>query len=415
MSELIAGNILQEQKTLAGSRQLTSEQSHHYRIWQDSTSPYSHKVMTYMHYKGIPYKRMQVTLDTYTKEIPSLVGQTIIPVILTPDDRVMQDSTPIMQWFETQYPANAAIPQDRRLAFIMWLLEEFGDEYMPRIHMHTRWGNEQNRQTISHRIARGLSFASAELTAQALAPMLLERQSGFDLHLGLQGDGIRDNMERQIADLLAILEEHFTHFQFLLGFKPSLADFSLYGSLHTHLFNDPQSNQIMEVGAPRTCRWMDTINDFGDSRGCVGQTEFGDWLNLDDYPDSALPASLAALLAFVGKTYIPFAKACAVAGGQKEKTFSADIYGLSACFSTHQYRVWSFEQLQLHYQQLQGQDKTDIDKVLTKANILSELTRGDIVHNGLFDGFTPPFVKDGVADARLKHIRDRQHTAVDNT
>lgn len=403
MAKPIPANIKQEQKTLKDSRELQPGQENFYRIWQSYASPYSHKVMTYMNYKGIPYKRMEADLNANMSEIPRLVGQSIIPVILTPDEQVMQDSTPIVKYFEKQYPDKPAIPEDERLEFIMWLLEEFSDEYMPRIHMHTRWGNEQNRHTISHRIARGVAFGSPSAKVSDMAKYLLSRQSGFDKHLGLADDSVRGNMDQQILDLLAILEEHFTHHQFLLGFKPSLADFSLYGPLRIHLFNDPQSNEIMEVNAPRTCRWMDTISELGDTRGCAGQTEFGQWINLDE----GMPESLQALLAFVGKTYIPFAKACAIAGKDRSKNFTATVYGVEATFSVHQYRVWSFEQLQLKYQSLTSGIKDYIDTALTKAEIMPTFMEGEIIHNALYDGFTPPFIVDGVADARAKHLKSK--------
>lgn len=407
MSEVIPANILREQKTLADARELKPGEESLYRIWQSYPSPYSYKVMTYMNYKGIPYKRMEANMDIYMGEIPALVGQPIIPVILTPDEQVMQDSTPIIEWFESQYKEKPAIPEDPRLAFIMWLLEEFADEYMPRIHMHTRWGNEQNRQTLSHRLARFMAFGKSDVESADLAGFLLERQSGFDKHLGIGSDAIRSNLDQQLLDFLAILEDHFKHFQFLLGFTPSFADFALFGPLRMHLFNDPQSNEIMEINAPRTCRWMDTIADLGDTRGCAGQVEFGDWIDLSQ----GLPETLAKLLSFVGKTYIPFAKACAVAGGNKEKSFEAKVDGQVATFATHQYRVWSFEQLQLRYQALNGDDKNFIDAILTEATVLPAMMEGEVIHNGLFDGFTPPFVKDGVSDARVKHMKEKAAAA----
>lgn len=403
MSKPIPANILREQQTLADARELKPGQENFYRIWQDYTSPYSHKVMTYMNYKGVPYKRMPLNWDIYSGEIVELVGQSIIPVILTPDNQVMQDSTPILEWFESEFTDKSAIPKDDRLQFLMWLLEEFADEYMPRVHMHTRWGNEQNRNTMSHRIARGMSFAKADVQAKDIAPFLLDRQSGFDKHMGLAGDSVRKNMDQQILDLLAILEEHFKYYQFLLGFKPSLADFSLYGPLRIHLFNDPQSNETMEVNAPRTCRWMDTIAELGDTRGCVGQTEFGDWIDLD----KGLPASLANLLAFVGNTYIPFAKACALASKNKENLFTAEIFGEEATFSTHQYRVWSFEQLQLRYQKISDEARDSLDTILIAAEIMPTFMDAEVVHSNLFDGFTPPFVKDGVCDARVKYMKEK--------
>ncbi len=405
MSRKIPANILREQKTLFDSRQLKPGQESFYRIWQDYASPYSHKVMSYMNYKGIPYKRMQTTLEVYMGEIVELVGQSIIPVLLTPDEQIMQDSTAILEWFEKEYNFNSAIPEDEMLAYLMWLLEEFADEYMPRMYMHTRWGNEQNRRTISHRIARGFSFGNSEVSPGDIAPMLLERQSGFCQYLGLTGDSAQKSMDRQILELLSILEEHFKDYQFLLGFKPSLADFSFYGPLRIHLFNDPQSNEIMEINAPRTCRWMDTISEFGDSRGCVGQTEFGDWIDLHN----GLPHTLEHLLRFIGKTYIPFAHACAIVSGEKKKYYGVNVDGVMATFSTHQYRVWSFEQLQLRFQALSDISKETIGKLLPESEIPRVMLQ-EVIHNGLYDGFTPPFIKNGVCDARVRHLKEKENS-----
>jgi len=403
MNKTVPANIQQEQKSMSSSRQLNAGEENHYRIWQAYGSPYSQKVMSYMNYKGIPYKRMEVNMKVMTDDITKLVGQSIVPVILTPDEQVMQDSTPILQYFETTYPEKPTIPDDPRLEMIMWLVEEFADEYMPRLHMHTRWGNEQNNRTLGHRLARGFTYGDPQMTPQMLAGTISARQDGFNKHLGLGDESIKPNIDEQILDLLAILERHFLHFQFLLGFKPSMADFALYGPLKAHIFNDPQSNEIIEINAPRTCRWLDTIMDLGDTRGCAGQTEFGEWIDLDD----GLPKSLEELLEFIGNTYIPFAKACAIAGKDRNKTFTATVYGAEATFSVHQYRVWSFEQLQLKYENLDGSDKLFIDEIFANAAILPTLMKGEIVHNGLFDGFSPPFIKDGIADARAKHLKEK--------
>ena len=203
---------------------------------------------------------------------------------------------------------------------------------------------------------------------------------------------------------IQILEEHFVHYQFLLGFKPSLADFALYGPLKVHLYEDPQSNEIMELNAPRTCRWLRTIMDFGDTRGCAGQTEFGDWMDLEH----SVPASLEKLLVFIAKTYIPLAKACAIAGKDRSKSFTATVYGEEASFSVHQYRVWSFEQLQGKFLNLRNKDKQFIESVFISTGIQPTFMQGEIIHNALFDGFTPPFIKNGVADARALYLKTKK-------
>tara|TARA_B110000093_G_scaffold162128_1_gene183945 strand:- start:19 stop:171 length:153 start_codon:yes stop_codon:yes gene_type:complete len=45
--------------------------------------------------------------------------------------------------------------------------------------------------------------------------------------------------------------------------------------------------------------------------------------------------------------------------------------------------------------------------MLTEASVFPAMMDGEIIHNGLFDGFTPPFVKNGVSDARVKHLKEK--------
>lgn len=402
MSDVSGKNQCKEIQAHEKSQQLGPGQEGYFRIWQDRASPFSYKVMAYMNYKDIPYKRIQANAQATMQGIPKLVGQPIIPVVLTPEEEVLQDSTPIIEWFEQRYVDRAVLPQDQRLACFMWLLEDFADEYMPRIHMHTRWGNEQNRRAVSHRIARGQCYAMPQLDLSQVAAMVVARQPGFDKHLGLT-DAVRGNMDEQVLELLSILEAHFLDYQFLLGFRPSLADFALYGSLFVHLYNDPNSRETMEVHGPRTCAWLETIHDFGDTRGCAGQTEFGDWLILDE----GIPETLQRLLGFTAKTYVPFARACAQASQAGEKRFEAEVYGMTASFSTHHYRAWSFEQVQKRYAALEGAAKTFVDEVFSQCGVLPELMEDGIAHCDLFDGFTPPVIKDGVSDARVRHMKSK--------
>ncbi len=394
--------IIREQKNLLKSQTLQANEDKHYRVLQCFSSPYSQKLLAYLHYKEIPYKRVEANLDGHMEEIPKLVGQVIVPVMIAPDKQVLQDTTPIMEHFEQSYSHKRAIPDHERLAFIMWLIEEFADEYLPRVIMHTRWNNDLNRSAISHRIARGLSFAKVE-TAQQLAPMVLQRQSGIGQYLDIIRETQQKSIDQQILDLLAILEEHFESHQFILGDRPSLADFALYGPLRAHIFNDPASSETMEVYGSHTCNWLDTIANFGDTRGCVGQTEFGAWMSLNQ----DLPPSLQKLLVFISKTYLPIAISNAKAVANKDKTYTTQVYGEQITPRSHQYRAWSLEQLQNRYLALSKDSSAAITKDLNDTGILPIFMEQGILHCDLFDGFTPPFIKDGICDARVKYLGER--------
>jgi glutathione S-transferase len=227
MNDSIPANIAREAKRHAESKELKAGERQFYRIWQSGASPYSQKVMAFMNYKGIPYKKVLSNMEEI-EWLKKSVGQSIVPVMMSPSGEMMQDSSPIMTLLEARFPEVPTIPEDPRLAFLMWLIEEFSDEYILRLIVHTRWGTEENRAAGSHRIARTVTYGIPHIDTQKLAPVVRQRQLGFDPHLGLSDD-VRANMDQQLSDLLGILEVHFRHYQFLLGFRPTMADFAVYG------------------------------------------------------------------------------------------------------------------------------------------------------------------------------------------
>ncbi|MEH6344792.1 MAG: glutathione S-transferase family protein [Bermanella sp.] len=401
-------NLLREALEVEEALNLNDQQKDCFRLWCDVNSPYSCKLRTYLNYKAIPYKRMRINLKTYYNIIPEKVGMSIMPVMLTPKGEVLQDTTPIIEELEKTHSHNACIPPDPRLAFINWLLEDFSDEYLTRFSMHYRWGNDISRYTLSHRLGRSMSYGDVNMHASKVAPMVLSRQSGFDKPLGLTTDEARESLDKQLIDLLSILDEHFCQYQFLLGDKPCVADFAMYGHLCAHMLQDPYSAEIMEQFGSRTCNWIDTISEFGDNRGFVGQTEFGGWINLDE----GVPQPLKQLLSFVAKTYIPFATGTALATHEKRKDFKANIYGLETNFKTFQYRAWSFENVQNHFLKLDKSEKSFVDSLLTETQVQPSMMGNGVLHCTLFDGFTPPYIKNGIADARIAYLNEKNKTKI---
>ena len=404
----LRNNLLREEKAIKLDQTLLDHEPHLYRLWCDPNSPYSCKLRTYMNYKEIPYKRVRINLHGYYNSIVKKVGMSIMPIIETPDNQVMQDTTPIIEEFESTFKSRSCIPDDNRLKFIMWLMEDFGDEYLPRFSMHYRWGNKQSRNTLSHRLGRSMSYGDLNMSAPKMAPIILSRQSAFDSHLGLSSDKVRKSLDLQLIDFLGLLESHFESYQFLLGDRPSVADFAIYGHLHAHLFNDPYSAELMEVHGPQTCNWLDTISEFGDTRGNIGQSLFGGWIDLD----SDNIESLSSIITYISKTYIPFMSANALASTLGEKHFTTEIYSEKTEFSTFQYRAWSFENLQKRYETTQTEPKDWLNKFLTSCHILPGMMENGILHNTLFDGFSPPYVKNGVADARIQHLKNKKKASL---
>ena len=67
----------------------------------------------------------------------------------------------------------------------------------------------------------------------------------------------------------------------------------------------------------------------------------------------------------------------------KDKTFEAEVYGVTATFSTHHYRAWSFEQVQRRYAALSDDNKNFVDNILIANKVQPALTADGIYHSDL--------------------------------
>jgi glutathione S-transferase len=105
--------------------------SEEYRIFGSELSPYSVKVRSYFRYKKIPHE--WVIRNTQSEEeFQRFARLPLVPLVVTPDGRGIQDSTPIIEHFETLYPEPSIHPGDPATAFLSALIEEYADE----------WGNK---------------------------------------------------------------------------------------------------------------------------------------------------------------------------------------------------------------------------------------------------------------------------------
>ncbi|TQF12501.1 glutathione S-transferase domain-containing protein [Myxococcus llanfairpwllgwyngyllgogerychwyrndrobwllllantysiliogogogochensis] len=66
-------------------------------------------------------------------------------------------------------------------------------------------------------------------------------------------------IEASYEGLLAELSRHFEHNDFLLGDRPSMGDFGLFGPLYAHQYRDPKSGEHLRRVAPRVAQWVERM------------------------------------------------------------------------------------------------------------------------------------------------------------
>ena len=117
----------------------------------------------------------------------------------------------------------------------------------------------------------------------------------------------RPVIEESYRRLLLLLDAHLERSRFVLGGRPGAADFGLYGQLTQLAGFDPTPLAIALETTPRVVAWVETTDDLS---GLEPRDE--DWVDRNAVPDT-----LRALLAEVGRVYTPFllANAEAIARG----------------------------------------------------------------------------------------------------
>ncbi|MDE2378269.1 glutathione S-transferase [Bradyrhizobium sp.] len=223
-----------------------------YRIFGAEMSPYSVKVRSYFRYKAIPHRWVlrnaasQAEYEKYAK-LP------IIPLVVTPDGKSTQDSTPIMDQMETLFPEPSVHPPGA-LGFISALIEEFGDEWGNKWMFHFRWAREVDQRASAGRIARMRAPKTAEADFENIADQVRTRMVDRVWFVG-SNDVTASQIETGFFEMLALLEAHLSDRPYLFGGQPAFGDFGLWGQLY-ELWTDPTAGALIEGNAPRVLDWI---------------------------------------------------------------------------------------------------------------------------------------------------------------
>jgi hypothetical protein len=124
-----------------------------------------------------------------------------------------------------------------------------------------------------------------------LGKKISARFRGVMPKLGLTKE-ICESVEQRHELLLSLLEEHFNEHAYILGEKPSLADFSLYGPLYAHIYHDPEPRKLLEEQAPNVVAWIERLSSDVESKG--------EWLENDE-----VPSAIQKILQIIMEDQIP--------------------------------------------------------------------------------------------------------------
>ena len=326
-----------------------------YRIFGSELSPYSVKVRSYFRYKKIPHEWV-IRNTTNQAEFQSHAKLPLIPLVVAPDGQSFQDSTPIIEHFETLYPEPAIQPADSVLAFLSALVEEYGDEWGNKPMFHYRWFYPPDQDSAAARLARSMIPDLPEDQVEAAAATVKGRMVPRLAFVGSSAE-TREQIEGSLRRQLAILEAHLERRRYIFGGRPVLGDFGLFAQLH-QCSTDPTPGAIIRSTAPRVLEWIERMLDPD------GAGEIESWGALE-------PTLLPLLREEVGRIFFPWSIANAGALGEGKKEFSLTLDGKPYKQETQKYHAKSLAALRARYAKVK--DQRALDPILERTGCLTPL------------------------------------------
>ncbi len=266
----------------------------------------SAKVRSYMHKQGIPFAELPPGNPRYGKNIIPVVKRNIMPVLETPDGTIIQDTADIIDFFEHGAGAGdkklpiSITPENGLIKSLTHFFDMCFYDPLLRPVLHYRWSYpEDNFEYIKNEIA--VTFLPPNANDQmkdGVSKWALDISSSW-----LKGVGVTEEsmpkVEASYEELLQLLVDHFRVYPFILGGKPTYADYGLMAALYPHLNRDPYPAKMMRQKAPEVARWVERMN--GASQYLWGYTDSSD----DLIAENAIPDTLKKLMGYFAEEYLP--------------------------------------------------------------------------------------------------------------
>ncbi|MEM9200458.1 MAG: glutathione S-transferase N-terminal domain-containing protein [Actinomycetota bacterium] len=279
-------------------------------------SYFTRKVTGYLDFTDRPY-RLEPCPPNLHPEAEAAGWTGGIPVVTDPTGEFMWDSTTIIEHLDIRTdPARHVLPDDPTLRFLVYLLDDFSDEWFYRPAVGSRWNDAANTEAAGWQITEELSTIIG-LPGGLMRPNIVATMKGNCPKLGVVDGSIDAWMDEVVRPWFDALEGHLGS-GYLFGDRPSLADFAVYGANVAHFVGDPVCRDLVDEHSPAAVEHTHRLT-------MPQRQVFGDWT--ESTPDSLIP-----VLAEMGRHYLPWVTTATIDGAAPVTIGSHDIEIRSSAF-----------------------------------------------------------------------------------
>ena len=320
-------------------------------------SPYTRKMLALMRYRRIAYAVIWASHrnppDGYPEPAVKLLPTFYFPKADGGREAVV-DSTPITRRLEVEHQGRSVIPSDPVLSFLNYLIEDYADEWLTKCMFHFRWAHQADIDNAGPMLIfwNDPTIGDDEATRAAadISKWQIDR-----LYVVGSNAVTAKTIENSYERFLGLLDRVVQGQGYVLGARPSSADFAIYGQLTQLGVVEPTSAAVMARLSRRVRGWIDRVEDLSGLAPADG-----DWIARE-----TARASLKPLLAEIGRVYAPFLLANATAVMAGAKSFETEIDGRAWEQPAFPYQAKCLKWIRNEFAALNAADQADVRGMLT--------------------------------------------------
>ncbi len=290
--------------------------------WQRSY--FTHKLMAALHFYGADWRYVDKTAEN-EREIRLRADTHQIPVLHTPENWMIADTTPILRLLDGRFPHRRLFPQGAP-GLLVHALEEYFDEWIARTTVHWRWNYEENHALLASDAAHGDAAQAANMVVWGAKVCRAT---------GVSSATQQAAAEQEYHRLMAAAELQLGQTPFLLGDRPTAMDCIVLAGLRAHFLYDPAPDRALRARYPTVVNWAERSADDwqGQGKALDGErlTPFGE-----------------LVLSEMAATWQPFVLANRQALANGDKAFVIDMYGEQVSYLARPYVEQSRQMLAQH-------------------------------------------------------------------
>ena len=222
---------------------------------------------------------------------------------------------------------------------------------------HYRWHYEEDADkagTILPLIEFSQTLSEEELAQ--FKNFITQRQSERLWVVG-SSEATAELIERGFREFMKLLNDHLAHSSFLLGNKPSSADFGFYGQIVQLIKFDPTPRAICHEIAPRVVAWVEIMDDLSGL-----DAENLQWSSLED-----ASKNLQNILKLIGTLYVPLLLENAKAVADESEEWEVAVEGSLWKQKTFRYQAKCLQWIRDEFNALNDNDKQRVMSALSET------------------------------------------------